>query len=86
MTTDKARKLEFEGIVTSDRMDKTVVVTVERLERHPVFGKYVRRRSKFKAHDERNECRQGDKVLIRECRPLSREKGWRVVKILERQE
>ncbi|HOJ12935.1 MAG TPA: 30S ribosomal protein S17 [Deltaproteobacteria bacterium] len=84
--TEQARKLEFEGIVTSDKMDKTVVVTVERLEKHPVFGKYVRRRAKFKAHDERNECRPGDRVLIRECRPISREKCWRVVKILERQE
>jgi len=84
--TEQARKLEFEGIVTSDKMDKTVVVTVERLEKHPVFGKYVRRRAKFKAHDERNECRPGDRVLIRECRPISREKCWRVVKIIERQE
>jgi len=84
--TDKVRKQEFEGIVTSDRMDKTVVVTVERLEKHPMFGKYVRRRAKFKAHDEKNECRAGDRVLIRECRPLSRHKSWFVVRILERQE
>ncbi|HPC47319.1 MAG TPA: 30S ribosomal protein S17, partial [Deltaproteobacteria bacterium] len=68
------------------RMDKTVVVTVERLEKHPMFGKYVRRRAKFKAHDEKNECRAGDRVLIRECRPLSRHKSWFVVRILERQE
>jgi len=83
---EKSRKLELLGIVTSDKMDKTVVVTVEHLEKHPVFEKYIRRRARFKAHDERNECRQGDKVLIRECRPLSRDKSWRVVKILERQE
>jgi small subunit ribosomal protein S17 len=83
---EKSRKLDLLGVVTSDKMDKTVVVTVERLEKHPVFEKYVRRRARFKAHDERNECRQGDTVLIRECRPLSKDKSWRVVKILERQE
>lgn len=82
---EKSRKLEMLGVVTSDKMDKTVVVTVERLEKHPVFGKYIRRRTKFKAHDERNECKPGDTVLIRECRPLSKDKSWRVVKILERQ-
>jgi small subunit ribosomal protein S17 len=75
MTTDKAMKLEFEGIDTSDRMYKTVVVTVERPREAPGVRKYVRRRSKFKAHDERNECRQGDKVLNRECRPLSRKRA-----------
>jgi len=83
---EKSRKLELLGVVTSDKMDKTVVVTVEPLEKPPVFEKYIRRRARFTAHDERNECRQGDKVLIRECRPLSRDKSWRVVKILERQE
>jgi small subunit ribosomal protein S17 len=83
---DKSRKQELLGVITSDKMDKTVVVTVERLEKHPVFAKYIRRRARFKAHDERNECRIGDKVLIRECRPISKDKSWRVVKILERQE
>jgi len=83
---EKSRKQELLGIITSDKMDKTVVVTVERLEKHPVFSKYIRRRTKFKAHDEKNECKIGDKVLIRECRPLSKDKSWRVVKILERQE
>jgi small subunit ribosomal protein S17 len=83
---DKSRKLELAGVVTSDKMDKTVVVTVERLEKHPVFEKYIRRRARFKAHDERNECKPGDKVLIRECRPISKDKSWRIVKILERQE
>jgi small subunit ribosomal protein S17 len=83
---DKSRKQELLGVITSDKMDKTVVVTVERLEKHPVFAKYIRRRARFKAHDERNECRIGDKVLIRECRPISKHKSFRVVKILERQE
>ncbi len=84
--TEKAKRNELTGMITSDKMDKTVVVTVERLEKHPVFQKYVRRRSRFKAHDEKNECKVGDKVLIRECRPLSKDKCWRVVSILERQE
>jgi small subunit ribosomal protein S17 len=84
--TEKSIKREMTGTISSDKMDKTVVVTVERLEKHPIFQKYIRRRSKYKAHDEKNECRMGDKVLIRECRPLSKDKCWRVVSILERQE
>jgi small subunit ribosomal protein S17 len=84
--TEKSVKRELTGTITSDKMDKTVVVTVERLEKHPTFQKYIRRRSRYKAHDEKNECRVGDKVLIRECRPLSKDKNWRVVSILERQE
>ncbi|HOO45321.1 MAG TPA: 30S ribosomal protein S17 [Deltaproteobacteria bacterium] len=83
---EKSVKRELMGIITSDKMDKSVVVTVERLEKHPVFKKYIRRRMTFKAHDEKNECRMGDKVLIRECRPLSKSKSWRVVSIVERQE
>ena len=82
----EASKRELVGTITSDKMDKTVVVTVERLEEHPIFQKYIRRRTKCKAHDEKNECREGDKVVIRECRPLSKGKCWRVVGILERQE
>ncbi len=80
-----SRKLELVGVITSDKMDKTVVVTVERLEKHPVFKKYIRRRTTYKAHDELNACGVGDTVLIRECRPLSKDKCFRVVKILERQ-
>lgn len=85
---DKGRlkEMELEGLVTSDKMDKTVVITVERLKKHPVFKKYIRKRRFFKAHDERNECRAGDKVIIRQCRPLSKGKRWRVVSILERQD
>ena len=83
---EKSRKMELEGIVSSDRMEKTVVVTIERLEKHPVFKKYIRRRSKFMAHDEKNECKAGDRVRIRECRPLSKDKCWRVVQIVERQD
>lgn len=73
-----------QGFVVSDRMDKTVVVEVERTTRHPLYGKVLRRSTKFKAHDERNECRTGDEVRIMECRPLSRDKSWRVTEILRR--
>jgi small subunit ribosomal protein S17 len=83
---EKVRKMELEGFVTSDKMDKSVVVTIERLEKHPVFKKYIRRRKKFKAHDEKNACKVGDKVRIRECRPISKDKCWRVVAIVERQD
>lgn len=72
------------GVVTSNKMQKTVVVQVERLVRHPKYKKYVRRLEKYKAHDERQECQIGDKVLLVETRPLSREKRWRVEEILER--
>ncbi|WXJ83170.1 30S ribosomal protein S17 [Moorella humiferrea] len=72
------------GSVVSDKMDKTVVVAVESRVRHPLLGKSIRRTKKFKAHDEKNECRVGDKVLIMETRPLSKEKRWRVVEILEK--
>lgn len=72
------------GTVVSDKMNKTVVVSVERLVKHPLYGKYIRRRNKFKAHDETNDCRVGDRVVIQESRPLSKTKHWVVVKILER--
>ncbi|MBM7583029.1 small subunit ribosomal protein S17 [Caldicoprobacter guelmensis] len=72
------------GVVVSDKMDKTVVVAVERKVRHELYGKVIKRTKKFKAHDENNECRVGDKVMIMETRPLSKEKRWRVVEILER--
>ena len=72
------------GTVTSNKMTKTVVVQVERLVRHRKYKKYIKRLEKFKAHDERQECQIGDKVLVVETRPLSREKHWRVEQILER--
>lgn len=75
---------ERSGVVVSDRMQKTVVVTVERTVMHPKYKKILRRRTKLKAHDEQNQCHVGDRVLIVECRPLSRDKRWRVSKILER--
>jgi small subunit ribosomal protein S17 len=73
-----------EGVVVSDKMDKTVVVAVERLVRHPLYRRVIRRTRKFKAHDEQNDCRVGDRVRISECRPLSREKCWRVCEIVTR--
>jgi small subunit ribosomal protein S17 len=73
-----------EGTVVSDKMDKTVVVEVERTTRHPLYRKVLRRSSKFKAHDEANECKVGDRVLIAECRPLSKQKSWRVVEVIRR--
>ena len=75
---------ERSGVVVSDRMQKTVVVSVERTVMHPRYKKILRRRSKVKAHDESNQCHVGDRVLIVECRPLSRDKRWRVAKVLER--
>lgn len=72
------------GRVVSNRMDKTASVSVERLVKHPLYGKYIRRTTKLLAHDENNECRIGDKVNIAESRPLSKRKAWRVVEIVER--
>jgi small subunit ribosomal protein S17 len=72
------------GIVISDKMDKTVVVQVDRLVKHPVYRKYVRRRAKFKAHDENNTCQKGDRVVITETRPLSKTKRWQVSQIVEK--
>ena len=83
MNTRGLRK-ERSGVVVSDRMQKTVVVSVQRTVMHPTYKKYLRRRTKVKAHDESNQCHVGDRVLIVECRPVSRDKRWRVSKVLER--
>ena len=72
------------GIVTSDKIDKTVVVTIKNRVRHPLYNKIVNDTVKYKAHDENNECGIGDKVLIMECRPYSKDKRWRVVEIVEK--
>ena len=72
------------GIVTSDKMDKTVVVSIKDKVRHPLYGKIINRTVKYKAHDENNTCGVGDKVLIMETRPLSKDKRWRVVEIIEK--
>jgi len=72
------------GTVVSDKMDKTIVVETERLMRHPVYNRTMKRRAKFKAHDEKNEARTGDRVKIVECRPLSRSKRWRLLEVVEK--
>ncbi|BAH05243.1 30S ribosomal protein S17 [Clostridium kluyveri] len=72
------------GTVTSDKMDKTIVVAVENRVRHPLYGKIIKKTSKFKAHDENNEAKNNDKVLIMETRPLSKDKRWRLVEIVEK--
>ena len=79
----RARKIR-EGLVVSDKMDKTVVVSVEDRVKHAMYGKVLRRTTKYKAHDEQNECGIGDRVLLMETRPLSATKRWRIVKILEK--
>ena len=72
------------GVVVSDKMDKTIVVAIKENERHPVYKKVVKTTYKLKAHDENNECRVGDKVLVMETRPLSKDKRWRLVEIMEK--
>jgi small subunit ribosomal protein S17 len=83
-TDDRARRKVREGLVVSDKMDKTVVVIVEDRVKHALYGKVLRRTSKLKAHDEQNQCGIGDRVQIMETRPLSATKRWRVVEILEK--
>ena len=83
-TADRARRKTRTGKVVSDRMDKTVVVSIERLVKHPTVGRYVRQRAKFKVHDENNECRIGDVIRFMETRPLSKDKCWRFLEFVER--
>lgn len=81
MTERGSRKTQV-GVVVSDKMDKTVVVKVDRIVKHPVYNKYIRRTAKYKAHDELNGCKVGDRVLIVESRPLSKDKCWKVRQII----
>lgn len=81
---EQRNKRTIKGVVTSAKMDKTIVVKTERLVKHNVFHKYVRKHVKYKAHDEQNQCKMGDTVLIIEARPLSKDKRWRMLEILER--
>jgi small subunit ribosomal protein S17 len=83
-TTERTSRKTRVGMVVSDKMQKTVVVSIERRVQHPVYGKMVRRTKKLKAHDEQNEAKTGDTVRIMETRPLSKDKRWRVVEIIER--
>ena len=81
---DRNRRKTRVGFVTSDKMDKTITVAVEESIRHSLYGKSVKRTKKFKAHDENNECQIGDKVRIMETRPLSNDKRWRLVNVIEK--
>ena len=84
MTEEKKLVRTLNGRVVSNKGDKTISVLVERFEKHPVYGKYIKRSTKFAAHDENNECQIGDLVTISECRPLSKSKAYRLVEITER--
>ncbi|MBW8005123.1 MAG: 30S ribosomal protein S17 [candidate division NC10 bacterium] len=84
MAEQRNRRKVFVGTVVGDRMQKTVVVSVARSFRHPEYNKLVRRRTKVKAHDEEQKCRVGDRVKIMETRPLSRDKRWRIVEIVQK--
>ena len=81
---NRGMRRQLIGTVVSDKMDKTAVVQVERLVKHPLYKKYIRRRNKFAAHDKNNSCNIGDKVMITESRPISKLKRWRVTDILEK--
>jgi len=83
-TKKKSGKKEFIGIVKSDKMEKTIVVSIETLTLHPLYKKYVKRVKKVKAHDEKKEAKIGDRVRVIECRPISKEKCWRLAEIIER--
>ena len=84
MIKERGKSKERIGVVVSDKMDKTVVVKVDNMVKHPVYKKYIKRRVTYKAHDEQNVCAAGDKVLIVETRPMSKDKRWRVREILEK--
>jgi small subunit ribosomal protein S17 len=86
MTSTQEIKRTKTGRVVSNKMDKSVIVLLERQIKHALYGKYIKRSTKVQAHDEENDCAEGDKVLIAECRPLSKSKSWRVIEVLERAE
>ena len=83
METRNLRK-ERIGVVVSNKMDKSIVVEIERREKHPIYGKFIKKTNRFMAHDEKNECNIGDTVRIMETRPMSKNKRWRLVEIIER--
>ena len=80
--SERVSRKTLVGVVVSDKMDKTVVVKVDKLVKHPVYNKYIRQTAKYKAHDEANSCKVGDKVLMVETRPLSKDKHWKVRQII----
>ena len=84
MTTERKLRKTRIGVVASNKMDKTITVKVERKVKHPIYGKFVKKTTKFMAHDEKNECSIGDTVRIMESRPLSKNKCWRLVEVIEK--
>jgi small subunit ribosomal protein S17 len=84
MSDQAAENRTLQGRVVSDKMDKSVTVSIERFVKHPVYGKFVRKSTKLHAHDENNECQVGDIVVVEQCRPISKTKTWRFVKLIER--
>jgi len=82
--SEAANKRQLAGRVVSDKMQKTVTVLVERRVKHPLYGKFITRSSRFHAHDEARECKEGDLVLIEECRPIARTKSWRVIQLVQK--
>ncbi len=84
MSEQQASNRTLQGRVISDKMDKTITVLIERQVQHPIYGKFIRRSTKVHAHDENNECRAGDMVVVEQCRPLSKTKTWRLVRVVER--
>lgn len=82
--TERKRRKTFRGRVVSDKMQKSVVVTIERLVKHPLYGKRIKRTSRYTVHDETNDCKEGDLVEIMETRPMSKTKRWRVIRVIER--
>ena len=85
-SSESAKRRSLPGRVISNKMDKSITVLVERRVRHPLYKKFIQRSTKLHAHDEQNDCKQGDKVLIQECRPISKTKSWRLVEVVERAE
>lgn len=85
MSEQSATNRTMQGRVTSNKGDKSVTVQIERRVKHPIYGKYIRRSTKVNAHDEQNECLEGDVVVIEQCRPMSKTKKWRFIKLIDRQ-
>lgn len=84
MAEERTLRKERTGVVTSNKMDKSIVVSVERKVKHPIYGKFIKQTKKFMAHDEKNECGIGDLVKMMETRPLSKNKNWRLIEVIEK--
>ena len=84
VTEKTAAKRTLQGVVTSNAGDKSATIMIERKIKHPIYGKYIKRSTKIRLHDETNECNKGDTILIEECRPMSKTKSWKLVKVVEK--